>query len=115
MNVDLSVLVFVLVLGAATYRAARLVAVDGISEPLRAWVDQWAWDEEGGDDSTGAPRGKVRPWLAELINCPFCVGVWLGAGLIGVWQCWEWGRWGVILLAVTGVQAFLQSRPEPEE
>lgn len=98
-----------IVIAFATYRAARLVSVDAISEPLRSIVYDWAYDDDGVAEHEPEPRGKVRAWLSDLVNCPFCTGVWLGALLLLVWQSWEWGRWGCILLAVTGVQAFLQA------
>lgn len=104
--------VAVLVLALATYRAARLVSVDAISEGFRSRIYDWAWDDDGLPMHEPVARGRVREWLWDLVDCPYCVGVWIGAGLILVWQSWEWGRWGVILLAVTGLQAFLQSLSE---
>lgn len=51
----------------AVFRLSRLVALDTIAEPLRIAVGRRA---SGG----GAWR-----WGADLINCPFCLGVWFAA------------------------------------
>lgn len=58
-----------LVLGAAaTARLARLVARDSILDSSRlAYVR--------GMDRTGHPK------LAELAVCPWCISVWIGAGV----------------------------------
>ena len=46
----------------ATYRLTRLVVVDTITEPLRERV----------------PEGT---FVGRLIDCPWCVGVWVGMGV----------------------------------
>jgi hypothetical protein len=65
----------VALLALATFRLARIVAFDPITEPVRAPV---ARDTEEGPEPKG--RGVQRA-LGELISCPMCVGVWIGAAL----------------------------------
>lgn len=40
----------------AVYRVTRLVTIDDITHPI---------------------RDRMHGWLAELVTCPFCVGVWV--------------------------------------
>lgn len=54
---------------AAVWRLTRLIVDDEIARPLRQAVDEWS--RGYADDS---PRGEVR----YLINCPYCVSVWMG-------------------------------------
>lgn len=46
----------------ATYRITRLVVEDTITQPLRDLVESGTW-------------------LDRLIECPWCVGVWVGMGV----------------------------------
>lgn len=61
MMLDL-VLAAVLV-GAAGYRAWRIVGLDSITEPLRARL----LDREG----------RVATFITDLILCPWCLGWWI--------------------------------------
>ena len=65
----------VVLLALATFRLARIVAFDQITEPVRAPVAQ---DTEEGPE----PKGRgFRRALGELVTCPMCVGVWISAAL----------------------------------
>lgn len=110
------------VIALATYRLARLIAVDRITDAPRALVFAWAWRDTGQHDPS-TPRGSgvtilkargraPRQWAYELISCPVCVGPW-AAGALYLW----WGhvtalRWAVVILAVAGAQCFLAIRDE---
>lgn len=52
----------------ANYRLCRLVAFDGITEPLRAAATK--------------RLGAKHPMLLELMTCPWCLSVWFGAALV---------------------------------
>lgn len=54
------------VLCLAAYRATRLVVADGITQPLRDWVIE--------------RTGPESAW-SYLIECMWCVGVWVSGGL----------------------------------
>lgn len=49
----------------AVYRLARIISKDTICRPFRSFVGR------------RAVNNKMLFWVAELIHCPFCVGVWL--------------------------------------
>jgi hypothetical protein len=81
------------VVGLASYRVARLVAIDDIGAGLRQRIEREAAEER-------APR-----WAADLVNCQHCVGAWsaLGLGLgsgLGVLDA----------VAAAGLQSYLASR-----
>lgn len=57
-------IVFAVIIGAASYRLWRLVAEDAITEPAREWVLE------------RSPE-KVR----ELVECPWCLGSWVAFGV----------------------------------
>ncbi len=52
-----------LILGLAAYRAARAVAIDTITEPVRLWLE--------------SKPSRVARWFDELVGCPFCCGFWI--------------------------------------
>ncbi len=82
---------FVVVCLAAA-RLTRLVTEDTITEPLRVWASD-------------------RPFLYELITCPWCIGFWISLGCVAAW--WTAGDRAVWLLApfaVSYVAGWLNSR-----
>jgi len=56
----------------ATFRLARILSKDTISDQLRAIPGRWA---------AGKDKYTWQWYLAEWINCPFCTGVWIAAGI----------------------------------
>jgi hypothetical protein len=107
----------IIILGLVAYRLARLVATDSISEDMRAALYRWAWNDEPSDDaermrplSEPVPRGRVRPYVYELISCAFCIGVWTGAGAFVLWGMviGSLAGWFIAIPAIAGVQALAQ-------
>ncbi len=76
--------------GLAAYRLTRLVTTDRVSEPVR-------------DRLVGHP---VFGFVGEGIECDWCVGVWVGAGVAAAGKWWPAGwrvlRWGLALSVVAG-------------
>jgi Protein of unknown function (DUF1360) len=93
----------VVLIGLATFRAARIVSRDTITEPLRESLTAWAWDTE---PTPPAPRAPWRTWIVELCTCSLCISVWIAAAF---YCAWRWG--GVVahgfiaVLAIAGLQA----------
>lgn len=69
---------------------------------LRLLLDRWAYDESGND------RTSLRGWLADLLTCSYCAGVYVSA-LVVVWLAGgpQWRAWPVWLGAVAGAQALM--------
>lgn len=85
-------------LALATYRLARLIAVDegpfSIFHRLRYWAGAYDLGENGAPVSA----------LGRLLSCPHCVGVYVAVAL------WLGGPgWWVDVLAVAGLQSWLWS------
>jgi hypothetical protein len=66
------------VLGAATFKAARTIARDEVTSFIREpFVEGEA--HEGGEDPVAT--GDVRQAVGELVTCSRCIGAWVAAGL----------------------------------
>ena len=57
-----------LILGLATHRLTTIWSIERITQRLREWT--------------------FTTFLQPLTSCPFCVSVWIAAGL---WAAWRWG------------------------
>jgi uncharacterized protein DUF1360 len=69
-------------LGAATFKASRLLAKDAVTSPLRAPFTRY--EEPAGDDELNESvpgKGHVEHAVGELLSCPFCLSVWVATGL----------------------------------
>lgn len=90
----------------ATHRAARAISEDTITKGWRRRVKRWAYRPRARE-----PRLDWRPWLNDLIECPFCTGFWL-SGAAAVWitprRRWWW-RFPLYWWAIAGGQATLAS------
>src|SRR5207244_10345070 len=66
------------VLGAATFKAARTIARDEVMSFLREpFVEGEA--HEGGEEPLAT--GDMRQAIGELVTCSRCIGTWVAAGL----------------------------------
>jgi hypothetical protein len=96
-----------LVLGAATFKAARTISRDEVTSFLRdPFVEGEA--HEGGEDPVES--GDLRQAIGELVTCTRCVGAWAAAGLTATEVVAP--RFGRLLswtLAAGGVNDFLQA------
>lgn len=89
----------------AVARAARLVTVDKITEPVRNWIAGVVLDDDGyyADD----PK---RPKLLYFLTCPWCTSIWIGAVAAGLvaWQGDErFVFWLMLLGAASEVAGFM--------
>lgn len=81
----------------ATMRLTRLIVADDIGqwwvkEPIdRAAAKWWEHQCEVYGDYT-----PPQPWWWKYrsgLDCPFCVGFWIGAGVLASEQVWGESRW----------------------
>lgn len=97
----------------ACYRLSQLVAIDDgplyIFKDLRLMLGKWAASRE-------SKRIGWRHSLAELLTCPFCLGVWFSVPLTAiilfpnaVFDA------ALIFLAVAGAQTFLQEHSKDSD
>jgi hypothetical protein len=73
----------VLLISVATHKLSRMLAKDAVTSPLRAPVTRFQ-GAAGSSEVNEEPRldGKGHA-AAELISCPFCLGVWVATALSG--------------------------------
>lgn len=83
-----------IVLTFAVARVTRLIVDDKISLPIRRWVLA-----KSGEDG----------WFFYLVSCPWCMGVWVAAGMTTVTYLWPSKIWAIVLsfLAVAQVASTL--------
>jgi hypothetical protein len=82
----------------ADYRLSELIALDVIFTPLR----------EAAGKRVTIGKHDVWWWIAEWMNCPYCLGIWFALPL--AFLCAT--GWQYILLswiAIAGGQTFLES------
>ena len=71
----------VVLISVATHKLSRLLAKEAVTSPLRAPVTRFrgaAGSSEVNEEPRLAGKGHVA---AELVSCPFCLGVWVATGL----------------------------------
>jgi len=67
-------LTWVVVLSLVVYRITRFLIDDDLINEPRAWLQRTI---------AGGVRGRaLRIKLLELMQCPYCVSVWVGAGVV---------------------------------
>jgi len=73
----------VVLISVATHKLSRMLAKDAVTSPLRAPVTRFQ-GAAGSSEVNEEPRldGKGHA-AAELISCPFCLGVWVATALSG--------------------------------
>src|SRR3954470_14699553 len=95
------------VLAAATFKAARTIARDEVTSFIREpFVEGEA--HEGGEQPVGT--GDLHQAIGELVTCSRCVGTWVAAGLATTQVLApRFGRLLTWSLAAAGLNDFLQA------
>ncbi|MDX6485300.1 MAG: hypothetical protein QOF43_453 [Gaiellaceae bacterium] len=95
------------VLGAATFKAARTISRDDVASFLR---EPFVEGEAGHGHEHAVETGDLRQAIGELVTCSRCVGTWVAGGLATTQVLAP--RFGRILtwtLAAAGVNDWLQA------
>jgi hypothetical protein len=66
------------VLGAATFKAARTISRDDVASFIR---EPFVEGEAGQGDEHAVETGDLRQAIGELVTCSRCVGTWVAGGL----------------------------------
>jgi hypothetical protein len=70
----------VVLISVATHKLSRLLAKEAVTSPLRAAMTRFE-GAAGSSEVNEVPRATgSRHAAAELISCPFCLGVWVATG-----------------------------------
>lgn len=66
----------------ATHKAARLIAKDRVTSPLRAPFTRFE-HRDGPAEVAEEPRGQgLQRSIGELISCPYCLGMWIASAFV---------------------------------
>ena len=66
----------------ATHKASRLIAKDRVTSAVRAPFTRYQHDDGPGEVSEAARGHGLRRAVGELLVCPYCIGMWISAGLV---------------------------------
>lgn len=73
----------------AVYRAVRLAVTDSIfagpRNRLHQWLEPVVEITDGELVLTDRRLQGLRSWVARLISCQWCLGVWAAFGAVAVW------------------------------
>jgi Protein of unknown function (DUF1360) len=95
------------VLGAATFKAARTITRDDVTSFIR---EPFVEGEAGRGDEHAVETGDLRQAIGELVTCSRCVGTWVAGGLATTQLLAP--RFGRVLtwtLAAAGLNDWLQA------
>ncbi|MBO0811513.1 MAG: DUF1360 domain-containing protein [Microlunatus sp.] len=70
----------VVLAGVATHKAARLIAKDPVTSPLRAPFTRYAGTSGEAELSEEVRGSGLQKTIGELVSCPFCMGQWIATG-----------------------------------
>jgi uncharacterized membrane protein len=93
LNRDISWFEFTL-LSLATFRLIRLFVYDTITEHIRSYLEKYDYG--------------FRKELSNLIQCPWCTGVWAGLFVAFIFFFHPLARFFILALALAGIGSFLQ-------
>lgn len=94
----------VILIVLATFRLIRLFVYDEVMK----WFRDLFWDPSpDGAILSKPPRGSRRV-MADLLDCPWCLGIWSALFSVFVYFYFSWGPFLVFILAVAGASSFIQ-------
>lgn len=102
---ELSTVDFVL-MTLATWRLTRLFVYDNITKFIR----EQFWDvvKAGKGYTLEKPKVGPRRTMADLLSCPWCIGIWAAATVIFFYLVTPYATYPIMLLALSAVATFLQ-------
>ncbi|MBV9490473.1 MAG: DUF1360 domain-containing protein [Verrucomicrobia bacterium] len=68
-------------IGVATFRLSRLVTKDKVTSSLRAPFVKYEKAVGAGEVEEDARGTGLQRAIGDLITCPYCIGLWVAAGL----------------------------------
>jgi len=103
--IDLELVDYVLIT-LASWRLTRLFVYDAVTKFFREQF--WDVKKVGKGYRLEKPKTGPRRTLADLLDCPWCFGVWASATVIFFYLITPYAVFPVVLLALSGVATFLQ-------
>ena len=79
-------LTVLVVLSLASYRITRFLIEDDLIETPRGWLKTKIYKP---NPDTLKPASRLRIKLVDLLECPYCMSVWISAAAVAL-ACWTW-------------------------
>ena len=94
----------------AAFRITRLVVYDKITRFFREWfISKREMEENGVVWVELMPlKSGFRKTLYDLLQCPWCVGLWAGLIVSVCYFLFPWAWFVILFLAVSGLGSLLQ-------
>lgn len=97
-----------LLLGLASYRTGRVIALDEVTQPLRLPFVEVR--HENGERKETPKKEGWRGAIGALVTCPDCIGFWIAGVLAYGYLLWPGPVWVVMLaLAASGLGQFFDA------
>lgn len=101
-----------LIVVLATQRLTRLM----VNDTIMLWFRDFFWDSEEEFNkqegityvSRKKPISGFRRTMADLLSCPWCIGVWLSLLVVAIYYLGPIGRVFIFVLAVASLSSLLQ-------
>lgn len=94
------------VMGLAAFRLVRLLSYDKIFGFVRLWFMDAHHHPDGGV-TYGKPERGPRRTIAELLECPWCTGIWASLVVVAFYFILPITRFLVVILAAAAIGSFL--------
>jgi hypothetical protein len=77
-----------LLMSIGTYKLSRLIAKDRIMSFMRAPFTRLQGESDRPGEVSEEPRGEgLQHAIGELVVCPYCLGQWVGTGMLATYLC----------------------------
>ena len=93
-----------LIIILATLRLTRLFVYDKIGK----WIRDMFWDVASDGKTLVKPKKGPRLTIADLLDCPWCVGVWTALFTVFLYYFYSYSWVVLLVLAVAGASSLLQ-------
>lgn len=90
----------------ATWRLTRLFVYDAVTKFVREQF--WDVKKVGKGYQLEKPKVGPRRTIADLFDCPWCIGVWMAATITFLYLLTSYMIFPVALLAISAVATFMQ-------
>lgn len=99
-----------IILSLAVMRATRLLVYDKITRFAREWfANKREIHRDGMVEIEVFPvKSGPRRAIGDLLDCPWCVGVWVALIFVGCYYLFAWAWYILFILAIAGVGTLLQ-------
>lgn len=99
-----------LMLAFATFRITRLVVYDKIARWFRElFADRHEYEKDGKAwVEVKPPASGFRHAVYDLLQCPWCIGIWAALVVIFVYFVYPWGWFFCFFLGLAGAGSLLQ-------